>query len=62
MEGVAVKRNPKEKILKVGKRVAASKIRRAEHSDRDEMNRVQEKNAVSVQAEGNTQDRVTSFL
>ena len=59
---MAIKRNPKEKILKVGKRVAASKIRRAEHSEKEEMNKAQERNTEAVHVDGNTQDRTHPFL
>ena len=56
-EGVAIKKNAEEKIMKVGKKVAANKIRRAQHEELDSMNTAHEDAAADLVVQAQTQAR-----
>lgn len=57
VEGVAIKKNPGEKVMKVGKKVAANKIRSVQHEDKDSMNSAHEDASRDLVVQAQTQAR-----
>lgn len=51
VEGVAVEKNPGQKTIKVGKRLASSKIKQEHHETREEANEAMEANASNLKVD-----------
>lgn len=56
-EGIAVAKNPGEKLLRIGKKMASTLVRQKQHDSKDEAKEEQEKGAKALKVKGVDQAR-----